>query len=204
MNFLRYFAVIIFSAFSACAFAIESYISTTPVQLEFHVHSPSLLLKVQSPKNNLAKILNSIHTDFKRKINLKIQSDDRQIQINEGYFYFPERKIIVSNSGIISVKMDNNEIVPLGKLEASKIKCVDNDNCTIGVKINSEVGFSVIQRVSRPYPYYFVKVLQPYTTTVQMNYKGNLAKFFAIVDGTQDYKEGHYSSKSMIISTNNF
>lgn len=203
MSFLRYSIFILFSAFSISAFAVENYISTTPVELEFHVHSPSLLLRVQSPKNNLANIVNGIHTSFKRKINLKIQSDDRSIEVNEGYFYFSGKKILVNSSGIISVKTDNNDIVTLGKLEASKIKCVDNDNCTIGLKINAEVGFSVDHRVSRPYLYYF-KVLQTYTTTVQMNYKGNVVKFFATGNGQQDYKEGHYSSKSMVISTNNF
>lgn len=204
MNSLRYFIAVVFSAFSISSFATESYISTSPVQLEFHVHSPSLLLKVQSSKNSLPKIVNSIHTSFKRKINLRIQSDDRQIELNEGYFYFSDKKIIVDNSGIISVKTDNNEIVPLGKLDASKIKCANNDNCTIGININAEVGFRVNHRVSRPYRYYFVKVLQTYTTSVAMNYKGNLVKFFATGDGQQNYKEGHYSSKSMIISTNNF
>lgn len=204
MSSLRYIVAIFLSAISMSSFATESYISTVPVQLEFHVHSPSLLLKVQSPNSNLAKIVNSIHTGFKRKINLRIQSDDRKIDVTEGYFYFSDKNIVVNKSGIISVKADNDEIIPLGKLDASKIKCVDNDNCTIGVKINAEVGFSVKNNVSRPYRYYFINVLQTYTTTVQMNYKGNLVNFFATGNGKQKYQEGHYSSKSMVISTNNF
>lgn len=204
MGSLRYIVAMFLSAISMSSFATESYISTKPVQLEFHVHSPSLLLKVKDSNNNLAKIVNNIHTSFKRKINLRIQSDDRKIEVNGGYFYFSDRKIIVSDNGVINVKADNNDIIPLGKLDASKIKCVDNDNCTIGVKINAEVGFSVKHNVSRPYRYYFINVLQTYTTTVQMNYRGNLIKYLASSDGKQNYKAGHYSSQSMIISTANF
>lgn len=196
--------ILIVSTFSISLLANESYLSTKPVELEFHVHSPSLLIRLKAQNNNLPKIIKSIHTKFKRKVNLKIQSDNKEISINEGYFYFPDRRIIVSNNGVISIKTDKNEVIPLGKLNAAKVKCIDNANCIIGVNVNAEVGFNLKNTVSRPYRYYVVQTKQTFTTTAQINYKGNLIEFFATANGTQNFQKDYYSSKSMTISTPHF
>lgn len=213
MKSLFAISLIILSLKPIRSYGAQNFVATQPIQIELHVHSPSLGYKVKKQNSDISKLVNSIHTTIKNKINFKIVSHDKKIAMNEMDLFFSKKNISVSSNGTLNIKADDNSLIPIGILDKNKVICLDIDNCTIGMKINSELGLRAFRKVSLPYYELVIskksslpifKKRQVVTTSLEINYKGSMIKSFAVVGDKQDFIDGHYTTKNIEMMTANF
>lgn len=195
------------------SYGAQNFVATQAIEIELHVHSPSLGYKVKKQNSDISKLVNSIHTTIKNKINFKIVSHDKKIAMNGMDLFFSKSKISVSSNDTLNIKADDNSLIPIGILDKNKVICQDVDNCTIGVRINSEVALRAFRKVSTPFYELAIseksslpifKKRQVVTTSLRINYKGSVIKYFAVVGDKQDFIDGHYTTENIEITTANF